>query len=184
MSANSKQEIFVSHENPEKILRARARQRGSIVTLDSMCDLHFAISPHNFFPLSKAVVAFLASRSLRFVLTIYLVDDESRLLISEARKSDVNTKDADDGTTVLIHASKAGHVEAVRELMKCTTVDVNVKTDEGHTAVSWASYEGHLEVVALLLKSRMMSRKFKSIVGSCMLGMMWCMGRSETKTQW
>ncbi len=97
---------------------------------------------------------------------MYQVNDESRLLISEARKRDLNTQDAKVGTTVLIHASKMGHVEAVRELMECTTVDVNVKTNEGSVALSWASYEGHLEVVPLLLKNRMMSRKFKSMVGS------------------
>jgi ankyrin repeat protein len=75
---------------------------------------------------------------------------KSRALL--AAKADVNTKDANGGTALVL-ASYQGHLEVVQTLV-AAKADVNAKGINGGTALMAASLPGHLEIVRALLAAK------------------------------
>src|SRR5581483_7531269 len=78
-----------------------------------------------------------------------------------------STLTSEGGETVLMTASRAGNVDAVKVLLE-HGADVNVKENyKGQTALMWAAAERHSEVVKLLLahgadwKARSIDRETK-----------------------
>lgn len=64
------------------------------------------------------------------------------------------------GETVLIAASKGGHVDVVKSLLAADGSVLAERDDDGRTALHWATGSGQLRVVELLL-SRGADRKSK-----------------------
>ena len=73
----------------------------------------------------------------------------SKILDSKAIKSDVNAKDK-NGDTALILAANNGKVEVVEKLLG-KGADVNLADKNGNTALIWAANNGKVEVVEKLL---------------------------------
>ncbi|XP_057169168.1 ankyrin repeat domain-containing protein 29 isoform X6 [Ursus arctos] len=72
-----------------------------------------------------------------------------RLLLNSGRV-DVDCRDS-HGTTLLMVASYAGHIDCVRELV-LQGADINLQREDGGTALLAASQYGHMQVVETLLK--------------------------------
>ena len=60
----------------------------------------------------------------------------------------------DGGNTALIEASRRGHVEVVRWLLRCPDLDINLTNWRGYTALKVACETGQEEVVRLLLNRK------------------------------
>ncbi len=69
------------------------------------------------------------------------------LLLARGASVDART---DDGSTSLIVASEAGHLDVVRELL-ARGADANARSNDGFTALHQAGWKGHAEVVRELL---------------------------------
>ena len=76
-----------------------------------------------------------------------ILDDHGDTLL---RWSGINERDR-YGSTLLMCASKAGHVETVRQLLINKKIDPNIKDHNGNTALILATIKGHAEVVTQLL---------------------------------
>ncbi|XP_029426562.1 ankyrin repeat domain-containing protein 29 isoform X2 [Nannospalax galili] len=72
-----------------------------------------------------------------------------KLLLNSGRV-DVDCRDS-HGTTLLMVASYAGHIDCVRELV-LQGADINLQREDGGTALLAASQYGHMQVVETLLK--------------------------------
>ncbi|XP_014446781.1 ankyrin repeat domain-containing protein 29 isoform X2 [Tupaia chinensis] len=72
-----------------------------------------------------------------------------KLLLNSGRV-DVDCRDS-HGTTLLMVASYAGHIDCVKELV-LQGADINLQREDGGTALLAASQYGHMQVVETLLK--------------------------------
>ncbi|PNJ81070.1 ANKRD29 isoform 5 [Pongo abelii] len=72
-----------------------------------------------------------------------------KLLLNSGRV-DVDCRDS-HGTTLLMVAAYAGHIDCVRELV-LQGADINLQREDGGTALLAASQYGHMQVVETLLK--------------------------------
>ncbi|XP_029426563.1 ankyrin repeat domain-containing protein 29 isoform X3 [Nannospalax galili] len=73
-----------------------------------------------------------------------------KLLLNSGRV-DVDCRDS-HGTTLLMVASYAGHIDCVRELV-LQGADINLQREDGATALFLAAQGGYLDVIRLLLSS-------------------------------
>jgi ankyrin repeat protein len=74
-----------------------------------------------------------------------------QLLLWDKPNIDIESKDTEYDGTLLLWASKNGHVEVVKLLLK-KEADVNAPDLSGGTPLHQASKNGHVEVIKLLLK--------------------------------
>ncbi|XP_054550111.1 ankyrin repeat domain-containing protein 29 isoform X3 [Talpa occidentalis] len=72
-----------------------------------------------------------------------------RLLLNSGRV-DVDCRDS-NGTTLLMVASYAGHIDCVRELV-LQGADINLQRESGTTALFFAAQQGHNDVVRFLFE--------------------------------
>src|SRR5205085_2428076 len=69
-----------------------------------------------------------------------------------AKNADINAKDGDDATALMVAAS-SGHTETVR-LLLAHDADTNIATTDGQTALMAAAYGGYGDIVDLLLAKK------------------------------
>ena len=84
-----------------------------------------------------------------YLLEAAVIDDPDKVTDALDAGANVNTKD-NDGRTSLILASRHGHTEIVTMLLE-KGADVNAKNNDGYTALIMASEREHMEIVIDLL---------------------------------
>ena len=97
-----------------------------------------------------------------FILSNLVAMDHTQILIMASKdgniekirelinkKCNLDVRDANNGHTALIWASKRGHLNIVKLLLEAGA-DVNELTNIGMTALMWAKIFGHKEIEILL----------------------------------
>ncbi|KAF2002459.1 ankyrin, partial [Amniculicola lignicola CBS 123094] len=73
-------------------------------------------------------------------------------LLIESGNVLLNSKDRSNGATALHLAARGGFSKGLRLLLRCQSVDLNLRDMEGMTAFMLAAHGGHVETVKIFLE--------------------------------
>lgn len=81
---------------------------------------------------------------------IYDEIERTRLPKDDARRTDINEKNSDDGYTALHTAVALGYLDIVKRLIEAKA-KVNLFCDQGYTPINLAAMEGYIKIVEYLV---------------------------------